>query len=295
MLVDLVGRGDLEAQPALPVRRAGDDEQQPGAGARSRSSRRFHRYFPDDMRPSRICRRRWPTSARSWSSRVPLVLLLSDGGWLTTVAAIVMIAFHLQHPRQHPDGRAAGVERLHDLRDPDAVRRRRGVSASATSRTRWPVLLLVAVGVGTGRARQPRSRDQISFLPGMRYYAGNWDTTVWCFTAVRARQVRRRHRSRRRMLPHQQLEKIYGPEEAEVPLYTGYAFRALHTHGRAHFALIPRALRRPAHEATTCVHRRRAGRRRRARLELRRRPPARRAAARRAPGALRLRRRASCG
>ena len=21
---------------------------------------------------------------------------------------------------------------------------------------------------------------KISFLPGMRYYAGNWDTTLWC-------------------------------------------------------------------------------------------------------------------
>ena len=35
---DLVGRGDLQAQPALPLRRRGDDEQQPGAGGSAGSS-----------------------------------------------------------------------------------------------------------------------------------------------------------------------------------------------------------------------------------------------------------------
>ena len=50
------------------------------------------------------------------------------------------------------------------------------------------------------------------------------------------------------MLPHQQLEQVYGSaEEAAVPLHMGYAFRGFHTHGRALWTLVPRACG-PEHE-----------------------------------------------
>ena len=37
-----------------------------------------------------------------------------------------------------------------------------------------------------------------------------------------------------------------------MPLFTGYAFRAMHTHGRAHFALVPRACG-PGHDSDYLV------------------------------------------
>ena len=50
------------------------------------------------------------------------------------------------------------------------------------------------------------------------------------------------------MLPHQQLEKVYGSaQEASVPLYMGYAFRGFYTHGRALWTLVPEACG-PDHE-----------------------------------------------
>ena len=94
--------------------------------------------------------------------------------------------------------------------------------------------------------------------------------------------------SRRRMLPHQQLEKIYGKEEAEVPLFTGYAFRAIHTHGRAHFALIPR-LCGPEHDTDYLVMDGELIAGVVLGLELRGRSPARRTTDHRAPGSVRLR------
>ena len=39
---------------------------------------------------------------------------------------------------------------------------------------------------------------KVSFLPAMRYYAGNWDTSLWCFRGTRDRQDGRRTWSRRR-------------------------------------------------------------------------------------------------
>ena len=64
---DLVGRRDVQAQPALPVRGRRDDEQQPGVAVRKRQA-----PLPPGLprRPAArpASRRRWPTAARSWSS-----------------------------------------------------------------------------------------------------------------------------------------------------------------------------------------------------------------------------------
>jgi hypothetical protein len=44
-------------------------------------------------------------------------------------------------------------------------------------------------------------------------------------------------------MPQSQVEKIYGsPEQAMVMLHSGYAFRAMNTHGRALFTLVHRAM-----------------------------------------------------
>ena len=69
---------------------------------------------------------------------------------------------------------------------------------------------------------------KVSFLPGMRYYAGNWDTG-----AVVRQAVGRARRSADGIvaiasMPAAQMEKFYGSKEtAEMYLYMGYAFRAV--------------------------------------------------------------------
>ena len=42
------------------------------------------------------------------------------------------------------------------------------------------VLFIVIAGIVVLGNLFPR---KVSFLPGMRYYAGNWDTTQWCVTS----------------------------------------------------------------------------------------------------------------
>jgi hypothetical protein len=75
----------------------------------------------------------------------------------------------------------------------------------------------------------------------MRYYAGNWDTTLWCLTPAAEAKMTNGIVSIASM-PQAQLERYYGKEEAQIPVFLGYAFRAMNTHGRALFTLANRAM-----------------------------------------------------
>ncbi len=82
---------------------------------------------------------------------------------------------------------------------------------------------------------------KISFLPGMRYYAGNWDTTLWCIKPSADKKIGHNIVSIASM-PQAQLERYFGKEQAQTGMYLGYAFRAMNTHGRALFTLAHRAM-----------------------------------------------------
>lgn len=200
--------------------------------------RRFFQRFPDDLRPG------WPATLVAHLSTaiellVPLVLFFSHGGWPTAIAATVMVCFHFGILSSIPMGVPlewnvfmifavlalfvghAGVG-LADLTSP------------------LPVLLFaVMVGIVVAGNLLPH---KISFLPGMRYYAGNWDTTMWCVTPSAEAKIEQGIVAIANM-PAAQLEKFYGSKEAaQIPIYMGYAFRGFNTHGRALFTLAHRAM-----------------------------------------------------
>ena len=83
--------------------------------------------------------------------------------------------------------------------------------------------------------------EKISFLPAMRYYAGNWATSIWCFRSgvedkIEANIVKSS------ALVVNQLAKLYDADTAEIMADKTAAFRAMHTHGRALNGLLPRAI-----------------------------------------------------
>jgi hypothetical protein len=83
--------------------------------------------------------------------------------------------------------------------------------------------------------------QQISFLPALRYYAGNWASSLWCFRAgvedtIEAKVVKSS------ALTVKQLTQLYDPLTAEIISDKGRAFRSMHVHGRALNGLVPRAL-----------------------------------------------------
>lgn len=84
--------------------------------------------------------------------------------------------------------------------------------------------------------------QQISFLPGMRYYAGNWACSLWCFRAGAEDTVEARV-TKSSSLVINQLAKFYDQSTADVVAdKVPGAFRAMHLHGRALNGLLPRAV-----------------------------------------------------
>jgi len=209
-----------------------------------RIKHRFHRDFPDDLRPSSLSAA-VAHAATAVELVVPAVLLLSDGGWVTTAAAIVMIVFHLGIISSFPMGVPLewnvfmiwGVVFLF-LAHP-------GLDLAALTQ---PLLIAVLMAVVFGIvACGNLVPSKVSFLPSMRYYAGNWAATFWCFRGDALDRLDA-NVVKATVLPHQQLEKVYGSaQEASVPLFMGYVFRGFHTHGRALWTLVPRACG-PDHE-----------------------------------------------
>ncbi|MEV6333967.1 DUF3556 domain-containing protein [Nocardia vinacea] len=200
--------------------------------------RRFFENFPDDLRPGRLSRT-FAHGGTAVEMCIPLVLFLSHGGWLTAVAAFVMVCFHLAILTAIPMGvplewnvfMIFGVLVLFvghadlglaDLHHPVPV----------------VLLFLLIAGIVIAGNLFPH---QISFLPGMRYYAGNWDTTMWCIKPSAAEKIGRGIVAIASM-PQAQLERFYGKDRAQIPMYMGYAFRAMNTHGRALFTLVHRAM-----------------------------------------------------
>ena len=94
--------------------------------------------------------------------------------------------------------------------------------------------------------------EKISFLPAMRYYAGNWATSIWCFRAG-AEDKMEANIVKSSALVVNQLAKLYDPATAEIMSDKTSAFRAMHTHGRALNGLLPRALGAGANEADYSV------------------------------------------
>ncbi|MBS1837610.1 MAG: DUF3556 domain-containing protein [Actinobacteria bacterium] len=200
--------------------------------------RRLHRDFPDDLRPSRLAAAIAHT-ATVVELVVPAVLLLSGGGWVTTTAGVVMIAFHLGIISSFPMGVPLewnvfmiwGVVTLF-LAHP-------GLDLASLTQPWLVAALVVAIVAIVVYGNLVPSR--VSFLASMRYYAGNWAATFWCF---RGDALDRLDAGvvKATALPHQQLARIYGSEqEALVPLHMGYVFRGFHTHGRALWTLVARA------------------------------------------------------
>ncbi|MGH3558208.1 MAG: DUF3556 domain-containing protein, partial [Mycobacterium sp.] len=201
--------------------------------------RRFFENFPDDLRPGRLSRILAHIST-AIEMCVPVALFFCHGGWPTAVAAFVMVCFHLGILVAIPMGvplewnvfmifgvlslfvAHAGMG-LSDLKHP------------------VPVAILFVVTAGTVALGNLFPR-KISFLPGMRYYAGNWDTTLWCIKPSANEKIANGIVAIASM-PAAQLERFYGsPEAAQIPIYMGYAFRGFNTHGRALFTLAHRAM-----------------------------------------------------
>jgi hypothetical protein len=200
--------------------------------------RMFFEKFPEDLRPGRASRI-VAHSATAVELCVPLVLFFTHGGVPTAIAATVMVLFHLGILTAIPMGVPLewNVFMIFGVLSLFVAHADRGLSG-LTHPVLVALLFLVVLGVVVTGNLFPRA---ISFLPGMRYYAGNWDTTLWCVKPSALAKIDANVVTIASM-PQAQLERIYGADRLPLLVYLGYAFRAMNTHGRALFTLAHRAM-----------------------------------------------------
>ncbi|MGV0745103.1 DUF3556 domain-containing protein [Mycolicibacterium sp. XJ870] len=200
--------------------------------------RAFFEHFPDDLRPGRPSRLLAHLST-AIEMLVPLVLFFSHGGWPTAIAAFVMICFHFGILSSIPMGVPLEWNVFMIFCVVTLFVGHADLGLSDLSTPLPVVLFVVLAGIVALGNLFPR---KISFLPGMRYYAGNWDTTLWCIRGSAEEKIAKGIVAIASM-PQAQLERFYGSKEAaQIPQYMGYAFRAFNTHGRALFTLAHRAM-----------------------------------------------------
>jgi len=205
--------------------------------------RHLYQDFPNDLRPSKLARN-LAHGGTVFEFSVPLLLLLSHGGTLTNVLVILMVIFHLQILVALPMGvplewnvfmmYAVSVLFFHDAH------------YSIGAAPNGVLLLLGTFGLYGLVLLGNFFPSKFSFLLSMRYYAGNWATSLWCFSESGVAKLKKNIVAFPG-LPSDQLEKLYGSRAADLLTHKGYAFRAMHSHGRALFGLIPRAAG-PRHE-----------------------------------------------
>ncbi|OBB47392.1 DUF3556 domain-containing protein [Mycobacterium sp. 852002-51961_SCH5331710] len=198
----------------------------------------LYRGYPEDIRPS-IIPRLLAHGGTVVELLVPLVMFFSHGGVITIVAATVMVIFHLVILTSIPLGVPLewNVFMIFGIGSLFVAHADLGLAELAQP---WAVAALMAVIIAAivlGNVDPPK----VSFLPGMRYYAGNWDISTWCLTESATAKIQERA-SGLGLLQHKQLERLAGPENAEIAMYRGLAFRAMYAHGRAVVTLLNRVM-----------------------------------------------------
>ena len=200
--------------------------------------RRFFERFPDDLRPGRLSRTVAHVST-AIEMCVPLILLFSHGGWPTAAAAFVMVCFHLGILSAIPMGVPLEWNVFMIFCVLALFVGHADVGLSQMSNPLPVILVAVMAGIVITGNLAPR---KVSFLPGMRYYAGNWDTSMWCVKPSAEQKIAANVVAIASM-PAAQLERFYGSREAaQIPIFMGYAFRGFNTHGKALFTLVHRAM-----------------------------------------------------
>ena len=198
---------------------------------RSRAiKRKLYVDFPDDLRPSMMA-----TTIAHLATvaeyMFPLLLVLGSGGWVTTVAVVAMIAFHsgifVSFPLGVPlEWNVFFIYSLAALFGSHADVRLWSIDSP------WLVAVLIVALVAIPLWGNLRP-DQVSFLPAMRYYAGNWATGTWLTRPGLLEKIEDSIVTPS-STPRRQFIKLYGNDDEAFAIQgRAGAFRAMHLHGRA--------------------------------------------------------------
>lgn len=201
--------------------------------------RRMYRSYPDDLRPSTLAT--WMAHAgTALEMGVPLAFLLTPAGAEPVLAIVLMLALHGFITSNVPMGvpiewnvmvvyGAFALFWAH----PDIP---------VTSVGPWPLVVFLAIMLVGLPLLGNILPGRLSFLLGMRYYAGNWAWSVWLFKGDSHRRLKRLTTSSGWV--YDQLARFYDRATSVGLVSKVMGFRLMQLHGRALPLLVPRAVDR---------------------------------------------------
>lgn len=213
-----------------------------------RSLRRaLYRNFPEDLRPSKFAFVLAHTGTLI-EFLIPVVLLFSTNRTLTALAVAVIIIFHLFITSNFPLAVPLEWNVMYmfgawflfwNFPAGDGF----GLGNFSSTGALIAVIAALLFFPVLGNLRP----DLVSFLPSMRYYAGNWAVSQWAFRRgpePRTGAEQKMEDSVFSSSPTQvsQLTALYGNDVAEVFVQKAVAWRSMHSHGRALNTLMGRHL-----------------------------------------------------
>lgn len=197
-----------------------------------------YRDFPRDLKPSRVAGFMAHVNGTFVEIAAPLILLFSTNMYVTIVAAVFMVCFHLfiisTFPLAVPlewNVVFAFTTVFLFLGFPSWE----GYAVTDMSSV-WLLALIVA-GLLFFPILGNLRPDKVSFLPSMRQYAGNWASAIWAFSPGAEAKLDRVTRSARNQID-QFVAAGYEPAWAEITLQKTIAWRSMHSQARGLFSLL---------------------------------------------------------
>lgn len=199
--------------------------------------RRMYQNYPEDLRPSRLAVF-MGHAGTALEFSVPIVLLLGNGGLVTTVGIILMLMLHVYITSNVPMGVPLEWNFMVVYSGFFLFWENANVSLSTIGP--WPVAAFLAFCLLAVPLLGNLFPARISFLPSMRYYAGNWAFSVWFFRGDAYQKLNALKKSSAWV--YDQLDRFYNRGQAVGLVGKVIGFRLMHLHGRALTSLVPKAI-----------------------------------------------------
>jgi hypothetical protein len=198
----------------------------------------FYRDPPNDLRPSKLA-----AFMAHFGTLVefafPLVLFLHLHPTATLVALVVMLGFHLFITSSIPMGVPIEWNVMMVYGGVFLFWSQAGVSPFAA--LPLPLVGVLVISLLVVPIVGNFFPAYVSFLPSMRYYAGNWPWSVWLFRGDASDKLET-CLVKTSASPRKQLRLLYDDLTITALLSKVMAFRAMHIQGRAIRELVPKAV-----------------------------------------------------
>jgi hypothetical protein len=200
---------------------------------------RMYRGYPDDLRPSALAVA-MSHLGTGLELTVPLVFLLSPGGWSLWLGIALMLLLHVYVLSNAPMGVPIEWNVMVVYGGFALFWAHPDVAVWSLDSVPLAILLVVMLIVLPIAGNLfPR---RVSFLLAMRYYAGNWPFGVWLFRGDSYRKLDRLTKSSPWI--YDQLARFYDPSTSAGLVSKVMGFRLMHLHGRALAELLPQTVER---------------------------------------------------